>query len=76
VASDDEAVAAIISLPAKNAHASIFVTGYEAPSRIGSFSAGVFHELEAGDAEALGCEAIHFTHFGGGESFHGVFTAG
>src|SRR5207249_9571792 len=70
-----QAVAAIVSFAAEHGNALRQSRRELAKNGVGDMFSCVFHQLQAGDAVALGGESIDFSHLGSSESFHGRLTA-
>src|SRR5215472_8776117 len=66
-------VAAVISFAAKNGGSACGCVIVISAKELKELRSRVFHELKAGNAVALGGEAVHFAHFGSSESFHERF---
>src|SRR5262249_10984207 len=71
-----ETVAAVVAFAAENGHASVFARGDDPPHGVRAFPSGGLHQLQLGNAVALGGEAVDLAHFGSAESFHVRRTTG
>ena len=61
-------VSAVVSFSANYANA--FCCGIVRDYKVGYRRAGIFHESQRWNTEALSGNAVNFAHFGGGDDFH------
>jgi hypothetical protein len=71
VSRDNEAIAAVVSLAAKNDDVTPREVWESRLNELRDAFSRILHEREAWDTMALGREAIHFSHFCSGQDFHG-----
>src|SRR5206468_2510439 len=71
---DNKAISTVISFAAKNRRTACGYVAIASSQELEELRSSVFHQLQAGNAVALRGEAVHFPHFGSGESFHERFT--